>query len=64
MNIAQTQKATYTFNELIDRITICGDYNELQLLASVWRQELCEYSAFHTLLIKEAFRLMSQILIP
>ena len=50
--------ATFTFEEVIERLSLCSDREELDQWAIVLWDEKDEYSHFHLLLITEAVRLM------
>ena len=60
MNGSETDKATYTFEEAIERIRICNDKDELRILASVLEEEKREYSLYHLLIISYAVSIRFQ----
>ena len=61
MNGSETNKATYTFEEIIDRIAHSEDNETLKLIEEVLREECLRYSLFHIKVIFEAIRIRKEL---
>lgn len=56
------ERATYSFEELIDRLSNCESKDELAIYKTVAFEERYQYSIFHNKLIIHAFWLMEDYL--
>lgn len=60
---AQTNLATYTFNEILDRIANCESEDDLRLYARLLNDEKKEYSLFHLTVLGSAIAIKQDFLI-